>query len=79
MTWVLAKLAEKGKVDLSKQAIDDNCNQAGQMTAGFLDWPQGTFISQVTLEGDKVKGDQEIDGGLETLLLKLPGVVTADL
>lgn len=51
---VLAKLAEKEKVDLvllGKQAIDDDCNQTGQMTAGFLDWPQGTFASQVTLEG----------------------------
>ncbi|KAB0402411.1 hypothetical protein E2I00_001366 [Balaenoptera physalus] len=78
VAWVLAKLAEKEKVDLGKQDIDDNCNQTGQMTAGFLDWPQGTFASQVTLEGDKVKGEQEIDGGLETLLLKLPDVVTAD-
>ncbi|XP_019489719.1 PREDICTED: electron transfer flavoprotein subunit beta [Hipposideros armiger] len=61
------------------QAIDDDCNQTGQMTAGFLDWPQGTFASQVTLEGDKVKVEREIDGGLETLRLKLPAVVTADL
>ncbi|GAB5581698.1 claudin domain-containing protein 2 isoform X1 [Prionailurus iriomotensis] len=79
---VLAKLAEKEKVDLvllGKQAIDDDCNQTGQMTAGFLDWPQGTFASQVTLEGDKVKVEREIDGGLETLRLKLPAVVTADL
>ncbi|MXQ98775.1 hypothetical protein E5288_WYG021840 [Bos mutus] len=73
---VLAKLAEKEKVDL---AIDDDCNQTGQMTAGFLDWPQGTFASQVTLEGDKIKVEREIDGGLETLRLKLPAVVTADL
>uniref|UniRef100_A0A2I3G0U0 Electron transfer flavoprotein subunit beta n=1 Tax=Nomascus leucogenys TaxID=61853 RepID=A0A2I3G0U0_NOMLE len=79
---VLAKLAEKEKVDLvllGKQAIDDDCNQTGQMTAGFLDWPQGTFASQVTLEGDKLKVEREIDGGLETLRLKLPAVVTADL
>ncbi|EDL22660.1 electron transferring flavoprotein, beta polypeptide, isoform CRA_b [Mus musculus] len=79
---VLAKLAEKEKVDLlflGKQAIDDDCNQTGQMTAGLLDWPQGTFASQVTLEGDKVKVEREIDGGLETLRLKLPAVVTADL
>uniref|UniRef100_A0A3Q1LKJ8 Electron transfer flavoprotein subunit beta n=1 Tax=Bos taurus TaxID=9913 RepID=A0A3Q1LKJ8_BOVIN len=79
---VLAKLAEKEKVDLvllGKQAIDDDCNQTGQMTAGFLDWPQGTFASQVTLEGDKIKVEREIDGGLETLRLKLPAVVTADL
>uniref|UniRef100_F7ISD8 Electron transfer flavoprotein subunit beta n=1 Tax=Callithrix jacchus TaxID=9483 RepID=F7ISD8_CALJA len=79
---VLAKLAEKEKVDLvllGKQAIDDDCNQTGQMTAGFLDWPQGTFASQVTVEGDKLKVEREIDGGLETLRLKLPAVVTADL
>ncbi|XP_036057477.1 electron transfer flavoprotein subunit beta [Onychomys torridus] len=79
---VLAKLAEKEKVDLlflGKQAIDDDCNQTGQMTAGLLDWPQGTFASQVTLEGDKIKVEREIDGGLETLRLKLPSVVTADL
>uniref|UniRef100_A0A8C9DVN1 Electron transfer flavoprotein subunit beta n=1 Tax=Prolemur simus TaxID=1328070 RepID=A0A8C9DVN1_PROSS len=79
---VLAKLAEKEKVDLvllGKQAIDDDCNQTGQMTAGFLDWPQGTFASQVTLEGDKVKVEREVDGGLETVRLKLPAVVTADL
>uniref|UniRef100_G1M720 Electron transfer flavoprotein subunit beta n=2 Tax=Ailuropoda melanoleuca TaxID=9646 RepID=G1M720_AILME len=79
---VLAKLAEKEKVDLlllGKQAIDDDCNQTGQMTAGLLDWPQGTFASQVTLEGDKLKVEREIDGGLETLRLKLPAVVTADL
>ncbi|MBV97843.1 Electron transfer flavoprotein subunit beta, partial [Eschrichtius robustus] len=79
---VLAKLAEKEKVDLvllGKQAIDDDCNQTGQMTAGFLDWPQGTFASQVTMEGDEMKVEREIDGGLETLRLKLPAVVTADL
>eukprot|EP00071_Canis_lupus_P045179 XP_022278736.1 electron transfer flavoprotein subunit beta isoform X2 [Canis lupus familiaris] len=79
---VLAKLAEKEKVDLlllGKQAIDDDCNQTGQMTAGFLDWPQGTFASQVTVEGDKLKVEREVDGGLETVRLKLPAVVTADL
>nr|KAF6270016.1 electron transfer flavoprotein subunit beta [Pipistrellus kuhlii] len=79
---VLAKLAEKEKVGLvllGKQAIDDDCNQTGQMTAGFLDWPQGTFASQLTLEGDKVKVEREVDGGLETVRLKMPAVVTADL
>uniref|UniRef100_A0A2K5QJ12 Electron transfer flavoprotein subunit beta n=1 Tax=Cebus imitator TaxID=2715852 RepID=A0A2K5QJ12_CEBIM len=70
------------KVDLvllGKQVIDDDCHQTGQMTAGFLDWPQGTFASQVTLEGDKLKVEREIVRGLETLLLKLPVMVTADL
>ncbi|XP_014402927.1 PREDICTED: electron transfer flavoprotein subunit beta [Myotis brandtii] len=82
VAWVLAKLAEKEKVGLvllGKQAIDDDCNQTGQMTAGFLDWPQGTFASQLTLEGDKLKVEREVDGGLETVRLKMPAVVTADL
>nr|KAF6274893.1 electron transfer flavoprotein subunit beta [Myotis myotis] len=68
-----------GLVLLGKQAIDDDCNQTGQMTAGFLDWPQGTFASQLTLEGDKLKVEREVDGGLETVRLKMPAVVTADL
>ncbi|XP_070621119.1 electron transfer flavoprotein subunit beta isoform X3 [Erythrolamprus reginae] len=61
------------------QAIDDDCNQTGQMTAAFLDWPQGTFASEVSLDGDWLKVEREIDGGLETVRLKLPAVVTADL
>ncbi|CAG13453.1 unnamed protein product, partial [Tetraodon nigroviridis] len=60
-------------------AIDDDCNQTGQMTAALLDWPQGTFASEVVLEGDKVKVVREIDGGLETIRIKTPAVVTADL
>ncbi|XP_020859163.1 electron transfer flavoprotein subunit beta isoform X2 [Phascolarctos cinereus] len=79
---VLTALAQKekaGLVLLGKQAIDDDCNQTGQMTAAMLDWPQGTFASKLTLEGDKVTVEREIDGGLETIRLKLPAVVTADL
>nr|XP_028598360.1 electron transfer flavoprotein subunit beta isoform X1 [Podarcis muralis] len=79
---ILAALAKKEGVNLlllGKQAIDDDCNQTGQMTAAFLDWPQGTFASQVTLDGDWLKVEREVDGGLETVRLKLPAVVTADL
>nr|XP_014343700.1 PREDICTED: electron transfer flavoprotein subunit beta [Latimeria chalumnae] len=64
---------------VGKQAIDDDCNQTGQMTAALLDWPQGTFASQLTLEGGKLKVLREVDGGLETILIKMPAVVTTDL
>ncbi|KAM7383097.1 hypothetical protein PAMP_002779 [Pampus punctatissimus] len=75
----LAKKEEAQLVILGKQAIDDDCNQTGQMTAALLDWPQGTFASEVSLEGDKVKVVREIDGGLETIKINTPAVVTADL
>ncbi|KAL6519921.1 hypothetical protein OROMI_032815 [Orobanche minor] len=74
--------AEKpGLVLLGKQAIDDDCNQTGQMVAGLLNWPQGTFVSKVVLdEENKVATvDREVDGGLETLCLELPAVITTDL
>ncbi|XP_057783465.1 electron transfer flavoprotein subunit beta, mitochondrial [Salvia miltiorrhiza] len=74
--------AEKpGLLLLGKQAIDDDCNQTGQMIAGLLKWPQGTFASKVVLdEGNKVATvDREVDGGLETLSLNLPAVITTDL
>jgi len=64
---------------LGKQAIDDDCNQTGQMLAGLLDVPQGTFASKIELDGDKVKVTREIDGGLETLSLAKPAVITTDL
>nr|XP_033770418.1 electron transfer flavoprotein subunit beta [Geotrypetes seraphini] len=79
---ILAALAKKENVNLvllGKQAIDDDCNQTGQMTAAQLDWPQGTFASEVKVEGEKLKVVREIDGGLETISIKLPAVVTADL
>ncbi|XP_044526968.1 electron transfer flavoprotein subunit beta [Gracilinanus agilis] len=79
---LLSALAQKEKVGLvllGKQAIDDDCNQTGQMTAAMLDWPQGTFASKLALEGDKLTVEREIDGGLETIRLKLPAVVTTDL
>ncbi|XP_064425680.1 electron transfer flavoprotein subunit beta [Latimeria chalumnae] len=75
----LAKKEEASLILLGKQAIDDDCNQTGQMTAALLDWPQGTFASQLTLEGGKLKVLREVDGGLETILIKMPAVVTTDL
>lgn len=64
---------------LGKQAIDDDCNQTGQLLAAMLDWPQGTFASRVELEDGAVRVQREVDGGLETLRLRLPAVLTADL
>ncbi|XP_056299774.1 electron transfer flavoprotein subunit beta isoform X2 [Pseudoliparis swirei] len=75
----LAKKEDAQLVILGKQAIDGDCNQTGQMTAALLDWPQGTFASEVSLEGDKVKVVREIDGGLETIRINTPAVLTADL
>ena len=62
-----------------KQAIDDDSNQTGQMLAALMDWPQATFASKVELASDKVTVTREIDGGLETLAMALPAVVTTDL
>ncbi|MES2216902.1 MAG: electron transfer flavoprotein subunit beta/FixA family protein [Pseudomonadota bacterium] len=64
---------------LGKQAIDNDNNQTGQMLAGFLNWAQGTFASKLVFAGDKVDVTREVDGGLETLTLKLPAVITTDL
>ncbi|MBS7661819.1 electron transfer flavoprotein subunit beta/FixA family protein [Pseudomonas lalucatii] len=66
-------------VMLGKQAIDDDCNQAGQMLAALLDWPQGTFASGLKLADGKIEVMREVDGGLETLALDLPAVVSVDL
>jgi len=66
-------------VILGKQAIDDDCNQTGQMLAQLLGWPQGTFASKVAPNGQQVDVTREIDGGLETVRLSLPAVVTTDL
>jgi electron transfer flavoprotein beta subunit len=62
-----------------KQAIDDDCNQTGQMLAALLGWPQGTFASKVALEANTVDVTREVDGGLQTVGLKLPAIVTTDL
>jgi electron transfer flavoprotein beta subunit len=64
---------------LGKQAIDDDCNQTGQMLAALLDWPQATFASKLQLDSDKASVTREVDGGLETVEIKLPAVVTTDL
>ena len=66
-------------VILGKQAIDDDCNQTGQMLAALLGWGQGTFASAVTKEADQLHVTREVDGGLQTVGLSLPAVVTTDL
>ena len=72
--------AEKpGLVILGKQAIDDDSNQTGQMLAALLGWAQGTFASKIAIEGDKATVTREVDGGLQTVELKLPAIVTTDL
>jgi electron transfer flavoprotein beta subunit len=68
-----------GVVILGKQAIDDDSNQTGQMLAALLGWPQGTFASKLVVEGDTATVTREVDGGLETINLKLPAVITTDL
>ncbi len=64
---------------LGKQAIDDDCNQTGQMLAALLGWAQATFASKVVIDGDKAQVTREVDGGLENLSLTLPAIVTTDL
>jgi electron transfer flavoprotein beta subunit len=66
-------------VILGKQAIDDDANQVGQMLAALLDWPQAAFASKVEIEGGKLRVKREVDGGLETVEMRLPAVVTTDL
>ena len=70
---------QPGLVILGKQAIDDDCNQTGQMLAALADLPQATFASKVEIAGDKVNVTREVDGGLETLALNIPAVITTDL
>ena len=79
---LLAKIAEEekpGMIILGKQAIDDDSNQTGQMLAALLGWPQGTFASKVEVGDGNVSVAREVDGGAETVKLKLPAVVTTDL
>jgi len=76
---VIAQEEQPGMVILGKQAIDDDANQTGQMLAALLGWPQGTFASKVEVAGDTVNVTREIDGGLETVALTLPAIVTTDL
>jgi len=75
----IAKAEEPQLIILGKQAIDDDCNQTGQMLAQLLGWPQGTFASKVVVDGGFAEVTREIDGGLQTLKLKLPAIVTTDL
>jgi electron transfer flavoprotein beta subunit len=70
---------QPGLVILGKQAIDDDCNQTGQMLAALLGWGQATFASKIVVDGDTAHVTREVDGGLETLKFKLPLVVTTDL
>ena len=79
---ILRKVVEAENPDLvilGKQAIDDDCNQTGQMLAALLGWPQGTFASKVTIDGAHISVTREVDGGLQTVQLKMPAVVTTDL
>ena len=66
-------------VIVGKQAIDDDCNQTGQMLAALLNWPQATFASKIAIEGEAATVVREVDGGLETLKVKLPAIITTDL
>jgi electron transfer flavoprotein beta subunit len=75
----LCEKEQPGLVILGKQAIDDDCNQTGQMLSALLGWPQATFISKIEIAGDQAQITREIDGGLERLTAKLPLVVTTDL
>jgi electron transfer flavoprotein beta subunit len=70
---------QPGLVILGKQAIDDDCNQTGQMLAALLNWPQATFASKLVVDGDAATVTREVDGGHETLRLALPAIVTTDL
>jgi electron transfer flavoprotein beta subunit len=79
---LLAKIVEKEAPDvviLGKQAIDDDSNQTGQMLAGLLGWSQGTFASKIELADGGANVTREVDGGLETLAIKLPAIITTDL
>jgi len=75
----IADEEQPGLVILGKQAIDDDCNQTGQMLAALMGRGQGTFASEVTVEGDSVTVKREVDGGLETVKLAMPAIVTTDL
>jgi len=75
----IVEAEQPGLVILGKQAIDDDSNQTGQMLAALLNWPQGTFASKLVIEGDGVSVTREIDGGLQTVKLKSPAIVTTDL
>ena len=75
----IAEAEKPGLIIMGKQAIDDDCNQTGQMLAALLGWPQGTFASKVALDGEALMVTREVDGGLQTVKLKIPAIVTTDL
>ena len=75
----VAAAEQPGLIIMGKQAIDDDCNQTGQMLAALLGWPQGTFASKVALDGEALIVTREVDGGLQTVKLKMPAIVTTDL
>ena len=70
---------EPGLLVVGKQAIDDDCNQTGQMVSALTGWPQATFASKVEFEGDGLKVTREVDSGLESIQVAMPAVVTTDL
>ncbi len=70
---------QPGLVILGKQAIDDDANQTGQMLAALLGWSQATFLKELKIEGDEAEATREVDGGLQTIRIKMPAVVTTDL
>ena len=79
---ILQKIVDKEKPDLvfmGKQAIDDDCNQTGQMLSALLDWPQATFASKIEVEDGKLEVVREIDEGLETIEINMPAIITCDL
>ena len=79
---ILKKLADKegpSIIIVGKQAIDDDSNQTGQMLAALLGWGQATFVSKIDIDGANIKATREVDGGLETLTVKIPAVLTTDL
>ena len=79
---LLVRVVETETIDLvilGKQAIDDDCNQTGQMLAALLNWGQGTFASKIEVDGQALNVTREIDGGLETIKISLPAIITTDL
>ena len=79
---ILQKIVDKEKPDLvfmGKQAIDDDCNQTGQMLAALLNWPQATFASKINIKDNKLEVIREVDEGLETIEVNVPAIVTCDL
>jgi electron transfer flavoprotein beta subunit len=75
----VAAAESPGLIILGKQAIDDDCNQTGQMLAALLNWPQGTFASKIVIGEGSVAVTREVDGGMQTVSLKLPAIATTDL